>query len=136
MQKQEKFDFMANDLDLTEEQKEEFRKREEELDQAWYNEEINQNDLFDSYEQQELQDQEANMKEVIKKRKQASQPISKRQEKSADADLWEKNRMIIGGAMHREREELEDMEEEEDRVILMVHDIKPPFLDGRIVFTK
>ena len=51
MQKQEKFDFMANDLDLTEEQKEEFRKREEELDQAWYNEEINQNDLFDSYEQ-------------------------------------------------------------------------------------
>ena len=76
------------------------------------------------------------MKEVIKKRKQASQPISKRQEKSADADLWEKNRMIIGGAMHREREELEDMEEEEDRVILMVHDIKPPFLDGRIVFTK
>ena len=32
---------MANDLDLTEEQKEEFKKREEELDQAWYNEEIN-----------------------------------------------------------------------------------------------
>jgi len=26
-------------------------------------------------------------------------------------------------------------EEEEKRVILMVHDIKPPFLDGRIVFT-
>ena len=44
--------------------------------------------------------------------------------------------MIIGGAIQREREEIEDMEEEEDRVILMVHDIKPPFLDGRIVFTK
>ena len=43
--------------------------------------------------------------------------------------------MIIGGAIQRECEELEDMEEE-DRVILMVHDIKPPFLDGRIVFTK
>ena len=27
------------------------------------------------------------------------------------------------------------METEEERVILMVHDIKPPFLDGRIVFT-
>jgi hypothetical protein len=26
-------------------------------------------------------------------------------------------------------------EDEEARVILMVHDIKPPFLDGRIVFT-
>lgn len=44
--------------------------------------------------------------------------------------------MILGGAIHREKEELEEMEVEEDRVILMVHDIKPPFLDGRIVFTK
>lgn len=27
------------------------------------------------------------------------------------------------------------METDEERVILMVHDLKPPFLDGRIVFT-
>ena len=27
-------------------------------------------------------------------------------------------------------------EEDAERVILMVNDIKPPFLDGRIVFTK
>ena len=32
--------------------------------------------------------------------------------------------------------DLEDIELEEERVVLMVHDIKPPFLDGRIVFTK
>jgi pre-mRNA-splicing factor ATP-dependent RNA helicase DHX38/PRP16 len=32
--------------------------------------------------------------------------------------------------------DLEEMELEEERVVLMVHDIKPPFLDGRIVFTK
>jgi pre-mRNA-splicing factor ATP-dependent RNA helicase DHX38/PRP16 len=44
--------------------------------------------------------------------------------------------MIIGGAISREKEEFEEMEFEEDRVILMVHDIKPPFLDGRIVFTN
>ena len=51
--------------------------------------------------------------------------------------------MVIGGAIKnsdaygekREALELEDMEEEE-RVVLMIHDIKPPFLDGRIVFTK
>lgn len=51
--------------------------------------------------------------------------------------------MVIGGAIknsdaygeNREALELEDMEEEE-RVVLMIHDIKPPFLDGRIVFTK
>jgi pre-mRNA-splicing factor ATP-dependent RNA helicase DHX38/PRP16 len=52
-----------------------------------------------------------------------------------DSDLWERNRMLIGGAIRRQREEFED-DVEEDRVILIVHDIKPPFLDGRIVFTK
>ncbi len=28
------------------------------------------------------------------------------------------------------------METDEERAILLVHDIKPPFLDGRMVFTK
>ena len=30
----------------------------------------------------------------------------------------------------------DDLEMEEERVTLIVHDIKPPFLDGRTVFTK
>jgi len=66
-----------------------------------------------------------------------AQPISKRQTKSADHDAWEHNRMVIGGAAKRRRmdEDLE-MEVEEERVALIVHDIKPPFLDGRTVFTK
>ena len=57
---------------------------------------------------------------------------------SADHDKWEINRMIQSGAV-----KLSDnaragdmlMETDEERVILMVHDLKPPFLDGRIVFT-
>ena len=64
--------------------------------------------------------------------------------KSADDDLWERNRMMIGGAikkgdqygLNRDALDLEQMELHEERVVLMVHDIKPPFLDGRIVFTK
>lgn len=52
--------------------------------------------------------------------------------------------MLIGGAIKnsdaygekRDALDLEDIELEEERVVLMVHDIKPPFLDGRIVFTK
>lgn len=45
--------------------------------------------------------------------------------------------MVIGGAAKRRRmdDDLE-MEVEEERVALIVHDIKPPFLDGRTVFTK
>jgi len=66
--------------------------------------------------------------------------------KTADHDKWEMNRMQLGGAFRRGKNanlrqettnlDLEDLELEEERVILMVHDIKPPFLDGRLVFTK
>jgi pre-mRNA-splicing factor ATP-dependent RNA helicase DHX38/PRP16 len=60
--------------------------------------------------------------------------------KSHDHELWEMNRMKIGGAIKAQRNENFDMEdpdmEDEARVALMVHDIKPPFLDGRIIFTK
>ena len=49
--------------------------------------------------------------------------------------------MYIGGAIKNnadglKEEIIDDDEMEDQRVILMVHDIKPPFLDGRIVFTK
>lgn len=47
------------------------------------------------------------------------------------------NRMVLGGALKRNNEEEAfDIEIEEERVMLVVHDIKPPFLDGRITFTK
>ena len=69
------------------------------------------------------------------------QPISKRQINSADHEKCELNRMYIGGSIKNNadglKEEVVDNDDMEDqRVILMVHDIKPPFLDGRIVFTK
>lgn len=32
--------------------------------------------------------------------------------------------------------ELENMETEESRVMLLVHDLRPPFLDGRETFTR
>jgi len=40
---------------------------------------------------------------------------------------------MAGGNMAADAASL--LETDEERVILMVHDIKPPFLDGRIVFT-
>ena len=46
------------------------------------------------------------------------------------------NRMVTSGAVKMADNINKDMiETEEDRVILMVHDIKPPFLDGRMVYT-
>ena len=49
------------------------------------------------------------------------------------------NRLVTSGAIKMKDNtavELENMEAEESRVLLMVHDIKPPFLDGRETYTK
>jgi pre-mRNA-splicing factor ATP-dependent RNA helicase DHX38/PRP16 len=84
------------------------------------------------------------MEEEMLRKKKESQPISRRTLNSADHDKWEMNRMVTSGAVKysdNSNSAMRDMalrmetEEDEKRVILMVHDVKPPFLDGRIVFT-
>lgn len=59
----------------------------------------------------------------------------KKLERSQDNDKWELNRMVSSGTIRMNQTELENEEEDESRVILMVHNSKPPFLDGRIIFT-
>ena len=54
-----------------------------------------------------------------------------------DADTWEENRMLTSGIAQRKALNGDfDDDEETTRVHLLVHDIKPPFLDGRTIFTK
>ncbi|CAL1697253.1 unnamed protein product [Somion occarium] len=63
--------------------------------------------------------------------------ISARQAQyNADNDLWEANRMLTSGVATRKAIDLEFEDESESTVHVMVHDLKPPFLDGRTVFTK
>lgn len=56
--------------------------------------------------------------------------------KNADNDLWETNRMVTSGVATRKALDLDFEDESESAVHVMVHDLKPPFLDGRTVFTK
>jgi pre-mRNA-splicing factor ATP-dependent RNA helicase DHX38/PRP16 len=55
---------------------------------------------------------------------------------NADNDLWEANRMLTSGVATRKTVDLDFEDESESTVHVMVHDLKPPFLDGRTVFTK
>lgn len=69
----------------------------------------------------------------LKKRKRIS---AQQRQINKDNELWEKNRMITSGVVTSINVN-EDFEEETiDRVHLLVHHTIPPFLDGRIVFTK
>ncbi|KIK68997.1 hypothetical protein GYMLUDRAFT_67703 [Collybiopsis luxurians FD-317 M1] len=69
--------------------------------------------------------------------KRQTKKISARQAQyNADNDLWEANRMVTSGVATRKGVDLDFEDESESTVHVMVHDLKPPFLDGRTVFTK
>ncbi|KAB5558793.1 hypothetical protein PHYPO_G00021290 [Pangasianodon hypophthalmus] len=80
--------------------------------------------------------------EYVKKReqilqKQTQKRISaQKRQINEDNERWETNRMLTSGVVQR-LEVDEDFEEDNAaRVHLLVHNLVPPFLDGRIVFTK
>lgn len=50
--------------------------------------------------------------------------------------MWETNRMLTSGVVQKLEVDEDFEEENEAKVHLLVHNIVPPFLDGRIVFTK
>ena len=111
----------------------EWEANQAEIERQWYDAEEEGNIRYTSTEQEALPDQEL---ELQKKR--ISQPVSRRTMNSHDHDKWELNRMVTSGAMKMKDNtevELENMESEQ-RVMLLVHDLKPPFLDGRENFTK
>ncbi|PAN14104.1 hypothetical protein PAHAL_2G384100 [Panicum hallii] len=55
---------------------------------------------------------------------------------TADNAQWEDRQLLRSGAVKGTEVQTEFDDEEERKVILLVHDTKPPFLDGRVVFTK
>ena len=53
-----------------------------------------------------------------------------------DQDAWEENRLLSSGAAVRGEHSLDNIHTEQDtRVTLLVHQVKPPFLDGRVSFS-
>jgi pre-mRNA-splicing factor ATP-dependent RNA helicase DHX38/PRP16 len=53
-----------------------------------------------------------------------------------DIEKWETNRMLTSGVVQRLEVDEDFEDEQQHRVHLLVHNMVPPFLDGRIVFTK
>jgi len=77
-------------------------------------------------------------REVAVVEKKTGKRISARAtQKQKDVDDWETNRMLASNVAQR-REFGNDFEDDEEatRVHLLVHDLRPPFLDGRVIFSK
>ncbi|OBT52329.1 hypothetical protein VE04_07627 [Pseudogymnoascus sp. 24MN13] len=69
---------------------------------------------------------------ALVEKKTAKRVTARAAQKRRDVDAWETNRMLTSGVAQRRDfgDDFED-DEEQTRVHLLIHDLRPPFLDGR-----
>ena len=120
-----------------EEQYEEWEREQARLDRDWYNGEEFGNVAGDEMHNPFAQFEDRNLKqEEAMQKKQVKRMSQKQREYTRDNEQWEMNRLLVSGVAQRSAVDLDFQDEEEIRVHLLVHDLKPPFLDGRHIFTK
>lgn len=114
--------------------REAWEEEQKRIDREWYNIDEGYDDEcnpFSSISEEYTKKKEEQLEQRKKKRLSAQQ-----RQINKDNELWERNRMLTSGVV-QSIDFNEDYDEETlDRVHLLVHNIVPPFLDGRIVFTK
>lgn len=117
-----------------EDDKQDWEEEQKRLDREWYS-------LDEGYDESHNPFSGISVEYTKKKEEQLEQKkhrrlTAKQAQRHKDNELWEKNRMFRSGAVTRLDHD-EDFEEvSEAKVHLIVNNIIPPFLDGRIVFTK
>ncbi|KAK3054396.1 DEAH-box RNA helicase prp16 [Extremus antarcticus] len=114
------------------------------LDRDWYNtaEEgavlgDDSHNPFGGTEDASWADQERERQLLEKKTAVRSRVNPKHSQRQKDNDAWEANRMLASNVAQT-RDQYHDFQDDNEdmRVHLLVHDLKPPFLDGKTVFTK
>ncbi len=74
---------------------------------------------------------------ALAERKNGKRMTARAAQKQKDNDAWETNRMLTSGVAQRREHDVDfDDDEDSTRVHIQTHNIRPPFLDGRTVFTK
>ncbi|PFH56763.1 hypothetical protein XA68_16035 [Ophiocordyceps unilateralis] len=88
---------------------------------------------FASYEQSAWESQQ---QESARAEKMTSRYDARQEQRRKENDAWETNRMLVSGVAQRRDMAVDFDDEEATRIHLLVHDLRPPFLDGRTIFTK
>ena len=113
---------------------EDYKDEEKRLDREWYGLDEgfdNDNNVFSNMSNDYVRNKEAQMEVKRVKHLTAKQAAWKK-----DNEKWEQNRMLRSGAVTKLDYDEDFDEESAAKVNLIVTNIVPPFLDGRIVFTK
>lgn len=61
---------------------------------------------------------------------------AKKEQRQRDNDAWEMNRMVTSGVAQRRDWTADFDEDEPTRVHLLTHELRPPFLEGKTIFTR
>ncbi len=111
------------------------------LDRDWYGGEENGHtfgdDSHNPFGGAESSWLDAQREAALTEKKLNNRASMRAQQKQKDVDAWETNRMLQSGVAQRRHfdDDFND-DDEATRVHILVHDLKPPFLDGKRVFTK
>ncbi|KAF7627114.1 hypothetical protein Mgra_00009624 [Meloidogyne graminicola] len=106
------------------------------LDREWYENDQGYNDEFNPFShvsQEYVEKRERQMEQT----RQKPRLTLKQQQIKKENEMWENNRLARSGVVINSEvfETVFDNETDENRVSLLVHNIIPPFLDGRIAYT-
>ncbi|CAK5056730.1 unnamed protein product [Meloidogyne enterolobii] len=106
------------------------------LDREWYESDQGFNDEFNPFahiSQEYVDKREKQMEQT----RQKPRLTLKQQQIKKENEMWENNRLARSGVVinSEEYDTVFDNETDENRVSLLVHNIIPPFLDGRIAYT-
>ncbi|CAG8493973.1 14631_t:CDS:10, partial [Acaulospora colombiana] len=113
-----------------------WEEHQRQLDREWYNIEETSNAMDDTHNPFADYSDYVQKKEEELAQRQLKKLSARQEQYNKDNELWETNRMLTSGVVQRREMDLDFEDDSETRVHLLVHDIKPPFLDGRMVFTK
>ncbi|XP_012275192.1 pre-mRNA-splicing factor ATP-dependent RNA helicase PRP16 [Orussus abietinus] len=113
------------------EDKELWEEEQQRLDREWYALGDGENRPFSDVSEEYTKKKEMELEARRERRVSAQQ-----RQINKDNELWERNRMLTSGVVSSIDHDDDPDDEGEARVHLLVHNVVPPFLDGRIVFTK
>jgi pre-mRNA-splicing factor ATP-dependent RNA helicase DHX38/PRP16 len=131
------FDEKGVDYPEEQERYEDWEREQARLDRDWYNGDEFGNVAGDEAHNPFAQFEDNNPKiEAAMQKKQVKRMSQKQREYTHATEQWEMNRLLVSGVAQRSAVDLDFQDEEETRTHLLVHDLKPPFLDGRTIFTK
>ena len=118
---------------FSEEERQLWEDEQKRLDREWYHNDqgFDENEGIFNLNDEYMRKKEEQMQQKTNKRISAQQ-----RQYNRDNELWEKNRMLTSGVVFNTHHS--DVFDDEciERVHILVHNIVPPFLNGRIVFTK